>query len=413
MLRFLLKKPHLTAGASVAIISAIAAGDSASSSGPSDNTRARLSISLPLRNLWEDIRVASSFPLSGEGSGFPSQHQFVGGTVPSTGNDEGDCKCGKGCLGRNSIANAAAAVAPAVVNISISKGGVERTIGSGTIIDPDGTILTCAHVVATFHKGNASSRGYVTVMLQDGRSFKGHVVNADDYSDVAIVKIKSSTPLPSARFGNSAKLRPGDWVVALGCPLSLQNTITAGIVSCVDRKSSDLGFRGVGKEYIQTDCAINQGNSGGPLVNLDGEIVGMNVMKVVAADGLSFAVPIDMVVKIMEHFRRRGRVMRPWLGLKMLDLNPMIISQLKERDRKFPDVDKGVLVPMVVPGSPGDLAGFRANDIVISFDGKPVKSIKEIVNIMGDKVGVPFRVVVVRRGNKYVNLTVVSEEAQV
>ncbi|KAJ4819305.1 Serine protease HTRA1 [Rhynchospora pubera] len=139
----------------------------------------------------------------------------------------------------------------------------------------------------------------------------------------------------------------------------------------------------------------------------------MNVMKVVAADGLSFAVPIDMVVKIMEHFRRRGRVMRPWLGLKMLDLNPMIISQLKERDRKFPDVDKGVLVPMVVPGSPGDLAGFRANDIVISFDGKPVKSIKEIVNIMGDKVGVPFRVVVVRRGNKYVNLTVVSEEAQV
>ncbi|XP_078149831.1 trypsin family protein with PDZ domain-containing protein isoform X2 [Carex rostrata] len=412
MLRFLLKKPHRTAGAAVALLSAIAAaGDFASFSNPPDYTSASLSISLPLRNLWKDIGIASTFPISAGGLGFPSQHQFVGSTAPPTDADKDDCKCGKGCMSKNSIANAASVVSPAVVNISISQ-GFGRGIGSGTIIDPDGTILTCAHVVADFHNGKAYNKGNVTVMLQDGRNFEGRVVNADHHSDVAIVKIKSNTPLPSARFGNSANLRPGDWVVALGCPLSLQNTITAGIVSCVNRKGSDLGFEGVGREFIQTDCAINQGNSGGPLVNLDGEIVGMNVMKVMAADGLSFAVPIDVVAKIMEHFRKRGKVMRPWLGLKMLDLNAMIISQLKERDQKFPDVDRGILVPMVIPGSPGDRAGFRANDVVVSFDGKPVESINEIVHIMGDRVGVPLRAVVVRRGNKYVNLTVVPEEAK-
>eukprot|EP00268_Persea_americana_P067576 TRINITY_DN9317_c0_g1_i3.p2 TRINITY_DN9317_c0_g1~~TRINITY_DN9317_c0_g1_i3.p2 ORF type:complete len:213 (+),score=23.52 TRINITY_DN9317_c0_g1_i3:1513-2151(+) len=146
----------------------------------------------------------------------------------------------------------------------------------------------------------------VDVTLQDGRTFEGTVVNADRHSDIAVIKIKSRTPLPAARLGSSLKLRPGDWVVALGCPLSLQNTITAGIVSCVDRKSSDLGLGGMRREYLQTDCAINEGNSGGPLVNLDGEVVGVNIMKILAADGLSFAVPIDSVAKIVEQFRKNG-----------------------------------------------------------------------------------------------------------
>ncbi|KAM3374063.1 hypothetical protein P3S68_012777 [Capsicum galapagoense] len=148
------------------------------------------------------------------------------------------------CFGRDTIANAAATVGPAVVNISVSRSfhglSAGRSIGSGTIKDADGTILTC----------------YVT--LQDGRVFEGTVVNADLHSDIAIVKIKSTTPLPTAKLGTSNKrLRPGDWVVAMGCPLSLQNTITAGIVSCVDRKSSDLGLGGMRREYLQTDCAIN------------------------------------------------------------------------------------------------------------------------------------------------------------
>nr|TKV99972.1 hypothetical protein SEVIR_8G079000v2 [Setaria viridis] len=287
---------------------------------------------------------------------------------------------------------------------------LEQSIGSGTIIDPDGTILTCAHVVADFQSTKAIVRGKVSVTLQDGREFEAVVLNADRHSDIAVLKIKSKTPLPAARLGSSSRLQPGDWVVALGCPLSLQNTVTAGIVSCVDRKSSDLGLGGLRREYLQTDCAINQGNSGGPLVNLDGEIIGVNVMKVRNADGLSFAVPIDSVVKIVDNFKKNGRVVRPWLGLKMLDLNPMIISQLKEKSSTFPDVRKGVLVPMVTPGSPAEQAGFRPGDVVVEFGGKPVESIKEIIDIMGDKVGVPFKVLV-KRANLTVTLIVVPEEA--
>lgn len=247
--------------------------------------------------------------------------------------------------------------------------------------------------------------------LQDGRSFEGTVVNADLHSDIAIVKIKSKTPLPTAKLGSSSKLRPGDWVVAIGCPLSLQNTITAGIVSCVDRKSSDLGLGGMRREYLQTDCAINAGNSGGPLVNLDGEVVGVNIMKVLAADGLGFSVPVDSISKIIDHFKKNGRVVRPWLGLKMLDLNEMIIAQLKERDAVFPNVNRGVLVPMVTPGSPADRAGFRPGDVVVEFEGKPVESIKEIIETMGDKVGIPIKVVVKRAKDSVVTLIVVPEEA--
>ncbi|RZC67896.1 hypothetical protein C5167_011586 [Papaver somniferum] len=324
-------------------------------------------------------------------------------------------KCCHGCLGRDSIASAAASVGPAVVNISVSQGyrgmALGKSIGSGTIIDSDGTILTCAHVVVDFQSTKKVSKGKVDVTLQDGRTFEGTVVNADLHSDIAVVKINSKTPLPAAKLGSSIKMRPGDWVVAMGCPLSLQNTVTAGIVSCVDRKSSDLGLGGIRREYLQTDCAINQGNSGGPLVNLDGEVVGVNIMKVFAADGLSFAVPIDAVSKIIEHFKKNGRVVRPWLGLKMLDLNDMIVAQLKERDISFPNVSKGVLVPMVTPGSPADRAGFCPGDIVVEFDNIPISSITEIIEAMGDKVGKPLKVVVKRGNNKVVNLTVVPEEA--
>ncbi|PRQ42241.1 putative peptidase Do [Rosa chinensis] len=320
-----------------------------------------------------------------------------------------------GCLGKDTIAKAAAKVGPAVVNISLQQGiygvGVGKGIGSGTIIDEDGTILTCAHAVVDFHGLRASSKGKVGVTLQDGRTFEGTVVNADLQSDVAIVKINSKTPLPTAKLGTSSKLQPGDWVIAVGCPLSLQNTVTAGIVSCVDRKSSDLGLGGLRREYLQTDCAINPGNSGGPLVNMDGEVIGVNIMKVLAADGLSFAVPIDSIAKIMEHFRKNGRVVRPWLGLKMIDLNDMIISQLKDRDGSFPNIKRGILVPMVTPGSPAERAGFRPGDVVVEFDGKPVASITEITEIMGDRVGVPLKVVVKRAKDELVTLTVIAEES--
>ncbi|KAA3468702.1 Trypsin family protein with PDZ domain isoform 4 [Gossypium australe] len=203
--------------------------------------------------------------------------------------DGGKPSCG--CLGRDFIANAAAKIAPAVVNLSVQQDlygfTTVRSMCSGTIIDADGTILTCAHGVVDSQGRQLTTKGKIDVTLQDGRTFEGIVVNSDLHSDIAIVKIKSKTPLPTAKLGSSSKLRPGDWVIAMGTPLSLQNTVTAGIVrklvpehvrlidefsdlllmsfsvfvtslySCVDRKSSDLGLGGMRREYLQTDCAIN------------------------------------------------------------------------------------------------------------------------------------------------------------
>ncbi|XP_052193721.1 putative protease Do-like 14 isoform X2 [Diospyros lotus] len=315
--------------------------------------------------------------------------------------------------GSNSIAAAVAKVLPAIVLISVPKKMDNKSctsIGSGTIVDADGTILTCAHLVVDFQGRKVVSEDKVDVTLQDGQTFVGTVLNADLHSDIAIVKINSKTPFPAAKLGSSCKLHPGESVVALGNPHFLRNTITAGIVSCVDRKSSEIGLGGMLREYIQIDCAVNPGNSGGPLINLDGEIVGVNIMGRKSAAGLNFAVPSDTVSKIVEQFKKNGRVLRPWLGLKMLDLNKMIIVQLKRRHATFPSIKKGVLVLMVSPGSPADRAGMRPGDIVIEFHGKPVGSITEIVELMDDKVGIPLKVVVKREKGTSVTLTVIPEE---
>ncbi|GAA0148494.1 kinase modulator [Lithospermum erythrorhizon] len=385
------------------------------------NTSVSVSVPERLRDFlsWQWLSMQDTIPFPSQSRNLPLFFSKLNADpssntkkeVPEKGNDDSMHSCN--CLRRDSIANAAAIVGPAVVNIRVPFAYqgllIGRSDASGTIIDADGTILTCAHVV--IQSLHSASKGRVDVTLQDGRTFEGTVVNADLHSDIAIVKIKSKAPLPVAKLGTSRKLRPGDWVLAVGCPLSLQNTVTAGIVSCVDRKSSDLGLGGMQREYLQTDCAINGGNSGGPLVNVDGEVVGVNFLKVANADGLSFAVPIDSVSKIIEHFKRNGRVVRPWLGLKMLDLNELIVAQIKEKDTSFPNINQGVLISMVTPGSPADLAGFHPGDIVVEFDGKPVRSIKEIIDMLGDKVGKPFRVVVKRASNAMMTLTVIPAEA--
>uniref|UniRef100_A0A2P2K0X4 Uncharacterized protein MANES_08G119000 n=1 Tax=Rhizophora mucronata TaxID=61149 RepID=A0A2P2K0X4_RHIMU len=388
----------------IRVVAIAAAGSGFSYASTNDDASTRISLSIPV-----PFRESLLLPWQRPGDLIPDEKKGSSGVV-----GDGLEPC-RGCLGRDTLANAAAGVGPAVVNLSVPLGfhGIPtgKSIGSGTIIDSDGTILTCAHVVDDFRGMKALSRGKVDVTLQDGRTFEGTVVNADFHSDIAIVKIKSKTPLPTAKLGSSSKLRPGDWVIAMGCPLSLQNTVTAGIVSCVDRKNSDLGLGGMSREFLQTDCAINVGNSGGPLVNVDGEVVGVNILKAMAVDGVSFAVPIDSVAKIIEHFNKSGRVIRPWLGLKMIDLNEMIVAQLKERDSTFPNVDRGVLVPMVTPGSPADRAGFCPGDVVIRFDGRPVDSIKEIIEIMGDRVGIPLKVLIKRGNNTSATLTVIPEEA--
>jgi HtrA serine peptidase 2 len=249
------------------------------------------------------------------------------------------------------------------------------------------------------------------VTLQDGRNFEGEVVSFDSLSDLAVIKVNSSRPLPVVKLGTSKDLRPGEWVVALGSPLHLQNTVTAGIISCVDRKSAEIGLEGVGTGYIQTDAAINQGNSGGPLLNLDGEVIGINTMKALAADGVSFAIPIDSAIKIVDQLKKRRHVIRPWLGMKMWELTEPRILQLKERRPGFPNVTAGILVSQVIPGSPASRAGVHNDDVIIEFNGVPVTNINQIVEALGDKVGTSFKMLVKRKDDEQVVLYVTAEEA--
>lgn len=228
--------------------------------------------------------------------------------------------------------------------------------GSGFIIESDGTILTNAHVVIN------KPHTMVQVRLYDGRTFPGVVEDVDQTSDLAIVRIKCNN-LPVMRLGTSSNLRSGEWVLALGSPLALSNTVTAGVISSTQRPSQELGLHNRDINYLQTDAAITFGNSGGPLVNLDGEAIGVNSMKVTA--GISFAIPIDYVklfLRKVEERRKRGptrqtsQSSKRYMGITMLTLTTDILNELRMRSDHFPaNLKHGVLVWKVVLRSPADM----------------------------------------------------------
>lgn len=216
----------------------------------------------------------------------------------------------------------------------------------------------------------------------------------DAASDIAIVRVvdppaaDGPLPLPVVALGSSAALRPGEWVLALGSPLHLRNTVTAGIVSCVDRKAAEIGLRGSFVAYLQTDCAINEGNSGGPLVNLDGAVVGISSMKALGAQGVSFAIPVDAAKTVVASLRQHGRVVRPYLGVKLLELSPAVAAQMREREPGFPaNVERGVLVPAVVPGSPAARGGLRPGDVITAWGAHRVLSTRALLAELAESVG--------------------------
>ena len=271
-------------------------------------------------------------------------------------------------LHRNFIADAAAAALPAVVNISAevsSRFGARGvSTGSGFVVSEDGLIVTNAHVVA------GARGGQVRVTSSDGRTFHARVVAADAASDIAVVRAATRALRP-IKIGSSSALRPGDFVVALGSPLNLSNSVTAGIVSNVARHGSELGRGQSRAEYIQTDAAINQGNSGGPLVDLDGKVIGINTMKAGGADGISFAIPIDIAWAVVRALLQHGSVARPYIGIKMQG----------RRD------DSGVLVVQVAPDSPAERAGLRAGDVILAFNGERVRTIPDVLAKIALKPG--------------------------
>ncbi len=248
---------------------------------------------------------------------------------------------------------------------------VQHNTGSGFIIRSDGYILTNCHVV----KGATKIR----VTLADKRFFEGHVVGTDSFSDLAVVKIDANE-LPIAKMGASSALRPGDFVIAIGSPLGFDHTVTFGIVSAIGRAVTDINGN---INFIQTDAAINRGNSGGPLVNLDGEVIGINTAIQANAQNIGFSIPIDVAKNVCEDLIAHKKIMRPWLGLSMQDLDEVLAKSLG-----VAETTKGAAVAQVLEGSPAQKGGFQRADIIEKIDGKDIHGSKEVQEIVrSHKVG--------------------------
>lgn len=276
---------------------------------------------------------------------------------------------------------------------------VERGTGSGFIIDANGVILTNAHVV-----NGADS---VTVTLKDGRTFKGKVLGEDSLTDVAVVKIQAGS-LPVVRLGNSDQLLPGEWAIAIGNPLGLDNTVTAGIISATGRSSSQVGVPDKRVGFIQTDAAINPGNSGGPLLNQRGEVVGMNTAIIGGAQGLGFAIPINTARRIADQLIAKGRVEHPYLGIQMATLNPELKRSINEDPNANIEVqeENGVLVVRVARNSPAAKAGLRPGDVIKKMGGQSVSTADDVQRaVEGTNIGSNLNIEL-RRNGQTLNLSV-------
>ncbi|MDJ0662496.1 MAG: HhoA/HhoB/HtrA family serine endopeptidase [Crocosphaera sp.] len=246
---------------------------------------------------------------------------------------------------------------------------IERGTGSGFIVSQDGKILTNAHVVAGTQE--------VTVTLKDGRTFTGKVLGTDLVTDVAVIDIEADN-LPTVKAGNSNQLNVGEWAIAIGNPLGLDNTVTTGIISATGRLSSQIGVGDKRVDFIQTDAAINPGNSGGPLLNARGEVIGINTAIFRNAQGIGFAIPINKAESIAEQLIAKGTVEHPYLGIQMVEITPEIKQKLQETGGVNINAESGILIVKVVPNSPASAAGLEAGDIIQSINQQPQETPSDV-----------------------------------
>lgn len=251
----------------------------------------------------------------------------------------------------------------------------QRGSGSGFILSEDGKILTNAHVVA--------GANIVTVTLKDGRSFEGEVLGSDPTTDVAVVKI-DARDLPTVTLGDSDRLQAGEWAIAIGNPLGLDNTVTTGIISATGRSSNEIGVANKRVNFIQTDAAINPGNSGGPLIDADGKVIGMNTAIIRNAQGLGFAIPINRAKQIADQLIAKGNVEHPYLGIQMTPLEPEIVKQFENSSGQSIVADRGVLIVRVLPTSPADQGGLKAGDVIQKVGDRTVTDASQIQQIVAD-----------------------------
>ncbi len=291
------------------------------------------------------------------------------------------------------LADLAERLKPALVHVRVRREATKeeseepqeprRSAGSGFIVDHQGVIVTNAHVVE-----GAST---VQVRLFDGRRFTGKVIGRDSRVDLALLKIDGVKDLPTLRFGDSNRLRVGEFVLALGHPFGLEHTVSFGIVS---RKGSPLSVAAPGFDFIQTDAAINPGNSGGPLVNMAGEVIGVNSMA--ARNGsIGFAIPSNLVKMLVPQLVAKGRIEWGWLGVSITEVGDDDLERLKLRE------PRGVLIRSVIPGEPADQGGVRPNDVILALDGTPLDGPRDLQRVVAAApVGKKMRVTVWRDGHQ-------------
>ncbi|HEY9632525.1 MAG TPA: HhoA/HhoB/HtrA family serine endopeptidase [Coleofasciculaceae cyanobacterium] len=278
-----------------------------------------------------------------------------------------------------------------------------RGQGSGFIIDRSGIILTNAHVVDQADK--------VTVLLKDGRTFQGKVQGADEVTDLAVVKIEGRN-LPVAPLGDSSQVKVGDWAIAVGNPLGLDNTVTLGIVSTLQRSSAQVGIPDKRLDFIQTDAAINPGNSGGPLLNATGEVIGINTAIRPDAMGIGFAIPINQAKVISTKLVQGEKVVHPYLGIRMVTLTPQLATENNNDPNssfRVPEVN-GVLVMQVVPNSPAATAGIRRGDVVVEINGQSITSADQLQRVVENSGVDQVLQIKVQRGDQTNTLAIRTSE---
>ena len=308
--------------------------------------------------------------------------------------------------GENVIVKAVERVGPSVVRIDTEKDinnpmgqlfGLgpstqrQQGQGSGFITRANGLIFTNEHVVRGADR--------VNVTLPDGRRFQGTVLGGDPLTDVAVVKVVAEN-LPVASLGNSDQLRPGEWAIAIGNPFGLNNTVTAGIISAVDRTDANIG-EGQRVPYIQTDAAVNPGNSGGPLISAAGEVIGMNTaIRKAPGAGLSFAVPINLAKRIAQQIVSTGQASHPFIGVQLRSLTPQLAREINATSTRCTvPVVNGVLVVDVVPDTPAESAGIRQCDLIRAVNGTPVENPSEVqLAVDRGRVGQPMQITIERNG---------------
>ncbi len=290
---------------------------------------------------------------------------------------------------------------------SMPREELQRGQGSGFVVDSSGVILTNAHVV--------DKADTVKVTLTDGREFEGKVQGADRLTDLAVIKVNTKgKSLPSAKLGNSGDIQVGDWAIAVGNPLGLNNTVTLGIVSTLSRSSSEVGISDKRLDFIQTDAAINPGNSGGPLVNANGEVIGINTAIRADAMGIGFAIPINKAQEIETQLLRDGKVARPYVGIQMVSLTAKDAKENNDdpnADFIIPEVD-GVLVVRVLPNTPAAKAGIRRGDVITQIGGKAVTTAADLqARVEKSGIGNSLKMQL-RRRSQNLTITVTTAELE-